>query len=292
MLKIDLLPKHFAAARKNLKLLILFGVLLLVTAGGWLYHINSLQAQTTKYKADTEALQPLVQAVDQYTQETTKLINGPSEVSLWKAQDEFITKADATGPEFWKAFHAIREYIPEFARMTTFGITPPDSVQFTVEVRGTHQAGKFAMNIVRCPAITGITMNGLPAGVGLPGAPGAAAAPTPTAAAPPQPGDPGYLGALPPPEAAPGAPPVAAGGPPAGAPGSDTELITLNITAKLTTGIQIPTPAAGAGAAPAGAGPPGMGEIPGGPPGPGGPEGMGEPPAPGPGPPDAGGMEE
>lgn len=282
MLKIDLLPKHFAVAARNKKLVVLLAVLLVAVGGALFYWKTDLENKTAKAIADTEALKPIVAAVDNYTAETSKLESGPAEATLWKQQLQFVKDADALGPKYWKAFHKINEYIWEGARMTSFSLTPPSTVSFTVEVRGTRGAGKFLMNILRCPAITGITMNGLPAGAGataegvlpsgaaLPAmaAPGGGGPGGPPPGAPPM-GPPGAMpgampGAVP---GAPGAAPAPSGGPPSGPPGSPTELITLTINATLTGEytITVPSPPGGAGAAPAGGGPPGG--APGAPPG-------------------------
>ncbi len=292
MLKIDLLPRHFAIARKNKALLALFGVLLLVAAAGWFFQAKSLAARIEKVKEETEKLQPIIQEVDKLTKDTQAK---QSEMAPIKAKVDFANEADKSGRGYWKAFHAINDYIWEDAQVSNFSITPPSSVSFTVRVKGTVGAGRFLMNLLRCPAITGITMNGLPAGQGIagtggagvpagapgmPGAPGVPpGAPMPAPAPPGAP--PGMPGAMPgAPGGMPGAPGAAAAG--QGAPGSPQEELTFNITAQLTADYMITVPQPGGGAAAAGPG--GMPEMPGAPGMPAGAPGPAAGPAPGPSP--------
>lgn len=274
MLKIDLLPRHFAIARTNKRLVALFIVLLILFGGGWFVQASSISKRVEETKAKTEALQPKIQEVDRLTQETQEK---QSQMAPLKARVDFARDADASGRGYWEAFWAINEYIWEEAQLTQFQITPPASVSFTVKVKGTLAAGRFLMNILRCPAITNITMSGLPGGgtvaggggaMPMPGAP--PGAPPPPGAAPPPPPAPGAggaPGAPPPPPSMPGTPGMP-GAPAGGAVGTAEEVLTLTVSAQLTPQYQITVPQPPGAGGPAAAGPgamPGMPEMPGGP---------------------------
>jgi len=298
VLKIDLLPRHFAVARKNKALLALFAVLLMVAAAAWLFQAKSLAAQIDKVKADTEALQPTLQLVDKLTQDTQAK---QAELAPIKAKVDFANEANKSGRGFWKAFHAINDYIWENVQVSNFSITPPGSVAFTATVRGTVGAGRFLMNLLRCPAITSIRMNGLPAGqgiagaggegvpagAGMPGAPGPFMGPAvpfsgsaatdlrppedmqatpypPMGLGGPYPGSPGVGPSTP--GVTPGVPgPTTAGQAP---PGSPEEQLVFNVTAQLTPDYVITIPQPPGGATVGGVGAPGATPAPA--PGPGG----------------------
>ena len=108
MLKIDLLPKHFAIARKNKQLLALFVIALVVVAGAWYYQATQLSAATEKVKADEAVYAGDAKLVDQYTQETSAK---QADLAPIKARLDFVDAANALGPKYWKAFHAVNDYI-------------------------------------------------------------------------------------------------------------------------------------------------------------------------------------
>jgi len=251
VLKVDLLPRQFAIARTNKKLLALILLILAGSVVGWFLYfakikinISNVQAQLEEVKRDADEVRDL-QAKAQ-----------SKESDLQPIQDklQFIARADRSGAVFWDRFHQINEYIWERAQVSSFSITPPSSVQFTVTVHGTQEAGRFLLNLLRCEALTNISMSGLPAGKSVQGVSGI------TQAGPRGPGGPpGMMGG---PPGMMGGPPGMAGmppgmGPPTGAgaaaasglePGSPDEPIVLQVTATLTQPITIPQPP---GAAPA-----------------------------------------
>ncbi len=271
MLRIDLLPRHFAIARKNKALLALLVVLLILAGAGWMFQAKSLSAQIEKVAEEDEALQPTLTQVDKYTGDAEAK---QAELAPIKTKVDFADEADKSGRGYWKAFHDINEYISRDAQMTRFSVSG-NSVSFEVRLEGTVAAGKFIINLLRCPVISGISVSGLPggggAGGGMPGGPGAPLGPPagmPGVPGPPPGGLAGMPGGPPGgPRGMAGAPPGAPGGPgPAlgGAPGSPDEILTLTISAALNPAWQIKVPAPQGAAVPAAAGP---GGFPGAPPG-------------------------
>jgi len=254
------------------------GFLLVVCVAAWLFGAYSIQQKTQNYRRGTEELQPQVQEVRQFRQETAAK---QAEISPLQARVDFVAAADKSGSGYWKAFHAVNKYIWEQAEVTQFSISPPNSVNFTVQIRGTNNAGRFVLNLLRCPALTGLQVSGVPGGVSAQYGTGAGVAAAPSAGAAAPAGPPGLGGSamLPGPlggGAGGGGAPAAGGAPP----GSPEELITWQITATLTPEytVTVPTPTATAVAPTASAGmgapgglpgPPGMGpaNLPGGAPG-------------------------
>ena len=282
MLKLDLLPAHYTVARRNKKVIILAVPMLVGVGLAWLLVMVSMNTTITKTQAEYDDTKTQADAVRKLQGETTA-----KKAELQPIQDkvDFILAADKSGGQFWERFHQINRYIYDRALVTSFSITPPDSVSFSVTLDTTEDAGRFILNLIRCPYITGISISGSPSQGGqIQGATGAAAAAMPGAA----PG--GMPGGMP--GGPPGGPPGAAGGPPGGAPAaavSGPGPITFAVTAKLVQTISIPAPPAAGGGAAAG-GPPG---APGGPPGgPGGPPGGPGGPGAGPGGPGGGAPSE
>ncbi|MCK4324097.1 MAG: hypothetical protein KAW89_06165, partial [Armatimonadetes bacterium] len=164
-------------------------------------------------------------------------------------------------------FHSINKYIwaePQMPRMSSFSITGGSSVQFTVRVQGTAGVGRFLLNLLRCPDLTGISYSGVPGGRSI-AASGAGAVTTGGAPGMPGPGRlgppgmpggvarPGGMGPVGMPGAMPGPPglPGAVATPQAAGvePGSPNEPITLQISATLTKPITTPIPPGGGMAA-------------------------------------------
>jgi hypothetical protein len=134
---------------------------------------------------------------------------------------DFVEKADGSGEEYFDRFWKINEYIYAQAQMSTFSISPPSSVSFTVAVTDTTEAGRFVLNLIQCPHITGIQVSGMPPGESVEPE-GSATATAPTVAR--------------------------------------EEAITFNVSATLTEPIETPAPpAAGGGGGAAGGGMPGGG---------------------------------
>ncbi len=274
MLKIDLLPKHFAIARTNKRILTI-GIVLLVLVGGgfWLKH-KAIRAEIAKVQEAIAEVKPTADEVDELQAQI-------SEKQGWldpiKSKLDFVEKADKTGDKYFDCFHSINKYIWQGAQMSSFSITDGSSVQFTVQVRGDAGVGRFLLNLLRCPDLTNITYSGVPGGQSIEtsgaGVATAGAVPGPPGMGMMRPG--GMPPSVPGPQMQePGAPPMpppemmGPGGMPPGMPGpaglpqaatasraagvepgSPNEPITLQISATLTEPITVPTPPGQAAAA-------------------------------------------
>jgi len=318
VLKIDLLPRHFAVARRNKSLIVLMVLLIIptiVVMTSWTHKLN-------KQKAAIEAKIAEVQPdADKATELNNQANAERSRIQPILDKIAFIEAADKCGGQFFDRFYAINQFISNKAQVSSFTITPT-TVSFTATVQSWDDLKRFLLNLMRCPHITNISYSG-------PGVSGgaivgtataaAAAGPGPGAGMPGPPGGPGMMPggpAMGPPGGGPGAPampgmmPGGPGGPGPGAPGmppggagpaaaaaapgaAAAGPIDITISATLVEPINVPTPPSAAPAAPAGgvtmagaAG--GMGMGPGmmgpGMMGPGMGPGMGMPPGPGMGP--------
>lgn len=285
MLKLDLLPAHYTVARRNRKVIFLSIPLLVGTALLWLLVMVQMNSTITKTQAqldETKAAADKVRALQSATE------SRKAELKPIQDKVDFVLAADKCGQQYWDAFYEVNKYIFNRALVTRFSLTPPDAVAFDVEVESTEDAGRFILNLIRCPAITAISISGQPVGGGtIAGISGASPAAAAGAGAPGGEMGPGMPGA--PPGGGPGAAPGGAPAPAAGAAGP----IRFSVTAKLVKPLSVPQPPSGAAAAPAGgAGGPGG---PGGPPGAAGgppPGGGGQPGAGPPGGEDKGGDED
>lgn len=290
MLKLDLLPAHYAIARLNRKVIIMAIPVLVGVALLWLLLLLNMNGTINRTKSGLESTK--VQA-DKVRDTQGKTAKREGELKPIADRINFVQAADQSGGQFWDRFHEVNKYIHERALISSLSISG-STVTFTAGLENTEDAARFILNMVRCPYITSFSISGLTvaggavmssAGVsptggaapaGAPGMPGA------EAGAPPGmgPGGPG----MPPPgmgPGGPGGPGMGPGAPGGAAPGGAAAAgpITFNVTCTLKQAIVVPTPpAAGGGAAaagPGGAGPggppgaPGMGG-PGGPPGGGG----------------------
>ena len=257
MLKIDLLPKHFAIARTNKRILAI-GIILLVAvgAGFWVKH-KAIGGEIVRVQAAIAELKPDVAEVGKLEKEISEK---QGQLDPIKSKIDFVAKADKTGEEYFDCFHSINEYIWDEAQMSDFSIDGGSSVQFTVMVQGTAGVGRFLLNLLRCPDLTNISYSGVPGGRSI-AATGTGAVTTggaPGMAGPGMMGLPGMPPGMPGPGMMrPGGMPGPAGLPGAGAtpqaagvePGSPNEPITLQISATLKEPITTPTPPAGGMAA-------------------------------------------
>lgn len=269
MLKVDLLPAHYAIARRNRKTIFLSIPLLVGVAVLWLLVMVKMNNDITKTTAELEETTRQADGVRKLQDETKA-----KQAELTPIQDKvkFVQAADVSGLPFFDRFDKINQYIYDKSVVRNFSITPPGAVTFSVELANTEDAGRFILNLIRCPFITGISISGSPGVGGTIAGEGGAAAPAAAGGPAGEPGMPGMS-----PDAGGPAPGAPAGGAPAA--GTVAGPIQLSVTATLVEPITIPTPPSGAPAAgPEGAGGPGG---PGGPPsGPGGPpSGPGGPPS-------------
>lgn len=270
MLKIDLLPRHFAIARTNKIVMAVFIVLLIAVMGGWAFAYMMVRGQISTTQAKLDEVEPIAKQTEATESE---IAQKQADLAPIAAKVDFVEQADQSGAQYWDRFHDIAAWIPAFAQITQFSITNPANVNFDAIVGDTTEAARFVLNIIQCPALSNISISGLPAGVSIEGAGGAAGF-TPMAGAMAPGMEPGMEAGM-----EPGMAPMGGGGQPTA--GGE---IRLSITATLTEPVSEPAP--GGGAPTAGApGMPGMG-----------PEGMPTDAGAGPGPdagagpgPDAGG---
>lgn len=280
MLKIDLLPAHYAIARRNRKVIFTSIPLLVGVAALWLLVLLNINHTIGKQKA---ALEEATAAANIVLDIQSKTSAKQAELQPIKDKVDFVQAADKSGGQYWDRFHEINKYIYDKAVVSNFSITPPSSVSFAVQLQTTEDAGRFILNLIRCPYITGISISGTPTqGGAIEGAKGTTATGAGGAGAPGMPGMPGMPGGPAEtgmPGMAPGMPgmPPGMGGQPGAAAvaGKAQGPIIFTISATLVQPISIPAPpnaaAASAQGMPAGAGPagpamPGAGPMGGAPP--------------------------
>ncbi|MFO7947895.1 MAG: hypothetical protein R6V19_13910 [Armatimonadota bacterium] len=204
MLRIDLLPRSIARGRRNVKLAFIgvagiVAALILVFL--WLGQVNADIARTEQELAEVKEKADAVRALK------TEAQNKQAELDPIQAKVDFVKEAGESGEQFFDRFEAINEYIYARAQMTDFSISPPNNVSFTVNVNGTSEAGRFVLNLIRCPHLQGIEISGMTGGPSI----------EPTGSDISVSQDP------------------------------DTEQITFSVQAQLTDSVSIPTPPGGGG---------------------------------------------
>ena len=258
MLKIELLPGQFAVARTNKRILVIAAVLVIAAAAGAFLWSTSVKGQIREVNDELAGVTEKANEV----RELRGQVESKRVQSLpLKRKLEFIAQADRSGTHFWDRFHEINSYIWSQAQVLNFSIVPPNSVQFSVILHGTDEVGRFLINLMRCGALSNISISPMPGGrsIQAQSVPGGAAVMSTRAGI----GGPGAMGM----QSGMGGisdlmGPPGMGGPPgmfgggraatAGAeqlePGSPDEEIVVQVTANLTDSITVPGPA---GAAPA-----------------------------------------
>lgn len=270
MLRIDLLPSHFAAARAaKMWLVIMVILLLLTTLGcfGFLMLKKQELARVTRERDEAKRKADEVRRLEQQAQEKENL------AAPIDAKVTFIEDADGCGEQWWDAFEKVNRYIYARARVTAFRIQAPNAVHFEVELPDTTSCGRFVLNLIRCPDITNIRIGGAPPpgpGVGpnvrasaggmggMPGMPGGGEPMMGGMAGMPGPGGMGMGGGPMPGMGAPGGMPGMAGGGPSAPSSAAGGVIRLSVDASLVKQLSTPVPGGGAAAAAAGGGMPGM----------------------------------
>ena len=268
MLKIDLLPRQFAIARANKKVLVIVAVVLVGALVACFMYLGKLTMERGSVQAELEEMTPKAEIVRQLKLKTQ---SKQSDLQPFKDKLQFIAQADRSGSAFWDRFHEINGYIWERAQITDFSITPPGSVQFTAILHGTEEVGRFLLNLLRCDALTNINISPPPAGKSVEGAEGTSAAMGMRV-----PGPPGRPGATRPgmsrpdigrlrepmgPRGMPGLPGSTMMTTEFAEPGSPEEEIIVQVTANLKEPINIPEPPGMAVTGAPGMGMPGMGQV-------------------------------
>lgn len=172
MLRIDLLPPGIKT-RRLLKFLVVLVVAVLLAEGGVLFAMYTGVRNTRQ--ATEEELARVTQIANEVRSLEGEIGEKRGELQPIADRIEFVEKADASGEQYWDRFHAINEYIYDRAQMTRFSITNPDRVNFDVIVGDTTETARFVLNLMMCPAITDLSISGLPAGMSIAGVPGTAA---------------------------------------------------------------------------------------------------------------------
>lgn len=257
MLKIDLLPRHFAIARTNKIVIALFIILLIAVMAGWGFAYMMVRGQISATQAKLDEVEPIAKKTEQTEQE---IAQKQGELAPIAAKVDFVAEADQSGAQYWDRFHDIVAWIPAFAQITQFSITNPANVNFDAIVGDTTEAARFVLNIIQCPALSNVSISGLPAGVSIEGVGGAAGF-TPMGGAMGPGMEPGMEAGMEPGMEAgmPGGPGMAPMG--GGAQPTASGEIHLSITATLTEPVSEPVP--GGGGAAAGGMPGGMPGMPG-----------------------------
>jgi len=247
VLRINLLPEHFAQARVARKMMLLFAGLIGLTVFAWLFmpglgwvsmsrriaHVQReyngprATAPTDGYKAEADR----VVAIEQET-EGLKTQREPYGVRV-----EFIKALGQVPQQYVAALLGIEPYIYENARITSLSLQG-GTVTMQVMTPSTDDAGRFYLNILRCPALSSVSIQ-----VGSAGGGGGRVSATQY--------------------------PGGGGGPPGAGPGGAAAgggLIPVSVIATLANPIVIPSGPAGAlGGGGGGGGAPGMAPRPGGP---------------------------
>lgn len=259
----------------NKILVALIIVLLLAEMGALGVMLVSIKGQ----QADVEAeLDKTTKIADETRSLESEISSKEADLAPIQAKIDFVEEANKSGEQYWDRFHAINEYIYENAQMRRFSLTGPSSVNFTVIVGDTTDAARFVLDLVHCPALSNISVSGLPAGMSIEGIGGTTRGGgfQPMGGPEEMMGEPGMMdepGMMEPGMGAMG--PMGGGSAPQASASGD---ITLNVTASLVEPVSEPAPSGGAGGG-GGAGM-GMGMGPGMEPGMGPegmPPGMGEP---------------
>jgi Tfp pilus assembly protein PilN len=162
VLKIDLLPRHFAVARRNIAVTILLAVLVLVVAVGMLVAWPMyLQAQTREFQQKSADLKP---TIDRVRQLESEIATRKGELIPLQQRVEFVKAADRSGAQYWEAWQEISRYIPEFVQLISFEIQWNNRVDMTCMMQGTESYNRFIVNLMMCPALDNISPSELPEG--------------------------------------------------------------------------------------------------------------------------------
>ena len=161
MLRVDLLPRVIVQGRRNVTMAMFCLIAVVVTAVVMFLALQQVKnniAQTEVKLADA------TQRADEVRKIKNEATAKDGELAPIQAKLDFVDAADASGDQFFDRFWKINEYIYARPQMTSFEISPPASVSFTVQIADTTEAGRFLLNLIRCPHIAGIQISGMPAG--------------------------------------------------------------------------------------------------------------------------------
>lgn len=161
MLRIDLLPKAIIMGRRNVRVAAICVVAVLLSAVVMFLLLQQTKANIVKTE---EALADATQRADEVRKLQKEASDKEAVLAPIQAKIDFVEAADKSGEQFFDRFWKINEYIYSGAQATDFEITADSRVSFTVVLRDTTEAGRFVLNLIRCPHITGIQIGGMPGG--------------------------------------------------------------------------------------------------------------------------------
>ncbi len=251
MLRINLLPEHFAQARRARRLIGVFGVLialtilfwLLVPGVGWIPLGRQIAHTQHLYNGPKETGDPEempdkgyheeAEEVRAIEQKTTDL---ETQRQPYGERVDVCRDIEAVPAALVAAMTGIEQHIFAGARVTSLSVVAPGQLSLTAETDSIESAGRFYLNILRCEALSNIAINvgqGAPTGGGAQRVSGGS-----------------YDSEGPGP-----------GGGGAAAPTGGVGLIPISLSASLTKPVPLPTlgAAAAAGPAPGYGAPPAMG---------------------------------
>ena len=159
MLRIDLLPGHFAAARAAKSLLILMVIALLIcilACFGFLTMRKSVLATRIQERDEAKRKADEVRQIESEAQ-AMEALAAPVDAKV-----SFIEDADGCGEQWWAAYEKVNRYIYAQAQLTGIRIQAPNAVHFEVNLPDTTSVGRFVLNLIRCPDISNIKVGGAP----------------------------------------------------------------------------------------------------------------------------------
>ncbi|MGD8237467.1 MAG: hypothetical protein PVH68_02855 [Armatimonadota bacterium] len=163
MLKINLLPEHFALVRRTKQLIALFIVLAVAVLAGFLgYDQAVMRPRMTAEQNRIAEFTPKAAEVDEL-ESAARATAG--QIPAFQRPVQFVRDLETLPERYVEAFQNVNEYFFANARMLTFAVNG-NQVSFTAEVNSATDVGRFYLNILRCPYITSIGFNAWGGGTG------------------------------------------------------------------------------------------------------------------------------
>lgn len=152
MLKINLLPEHFALARKTKQLLALFAVLLVIVAVVWVGYSLKLSAARVAEQARIDEFRPKAAAVDTLESETGAI---KRQVPTFARRVVVVRQLEKLPERYIEEFDKVKRYIFANVRVLSWSIDGGE-IRIDAEADTAMDVGRFYLNINRCPYITNI----------------------------------------------------------------------------------------------------------------------------------------
>ncbi|MFQ6097710.1 MAG: PilN domain-containing protein, partial [Armatimonadota bacterium] len=148
MLRIDLLPEHYGLARKARLWIVIMAVILVIVALCWVGVFIVLSGKQAQRQAHLDLLKPEADAVRKLEGEASKI---RGRIPQYGRKVDFIRSLEKPPEEYIDTLDKIAEYIFEGAQVTSWTISGSHA-SIDAEVGSTTDAGRFYINIRRCPA--------------------------------------------------------------------------------------------------------------------------------------------